>query len=64
MARRHTPDQVIAKVRQGQKMLNEGRPMIEVIKELQITEATWYRWLQQERVREERHADQKRSRTS
>lgn len=47
MARRHTPDQVIAKVRQGQKMLNEGRPMIEVIKELQITEATWYRWLQQ-----------------
>lgn len=47
MARRHTPDQVIAKVRQGQKMLNDGRPMIEVIKELQITEATWYRWLQQ-----------------
>ncbi len=46
MARRHTPDQVIAKVRQGQKMLNDGRPMIEVIKELQITEATWYRWLQ------------------
>ena len=27
-------------------MLNDGRPMIEVIKELQITEATWYRWLQ------------------
>ncbi|MGP5227057.1 IS3 family transposase [Arthrobacter rhombi] len=47
MARRHTPDQVIAKVRQGQKLLNDGRPMIEVIKELQITEATWYRWLQQ-----------------
>lgn len=47
MARRHAPDQVIAKVRQGQKMLNEGRPILEVIKELQITEATWYRWLQQ-----------------
>ena len=47
MARRHTPDQVIAKVRQGQKMLNDGKPMIEVIKELQVTEATWYRWLQQ-----------------
>ena len=47
MARRHTPDQVIAKVREGQKMLNDGRPMIEVIKELQVTEATWYRWLQQ-----------------
>ena len=47
MARRHTPDQVIAKVRQGQKMLNDGRPMIEVVKELQVTEATWYRWLNQ-----------------
>lgn len=47
MARRHTPDQVIAKVRQGQKMLNDGHPMIEIIKELQITEATWYRWLNQ-----------------
>jgi putative transposase len=47
MARRHTPEQVIAKVRQGQKMLNDGRPMVEVIKELQITEATWYRWLNQ-----------------
>jgi transposase len=38
------PEQVIAKVRQGQKMLNDGRPMVEVIKELQVTEATWYRW--------------------
>ncbi|MEN3343897.1 MAG: putative transposase [Arthrobacter sp.] len=45
MARRHTPEQVIAKVRQCQKMLNDGRPMVEVIKELQVTEATWYRWL-------------------
>ena len=47
MARRHTPDQVIAKVRQGQKMLNDGRTMIEVVKELQVTEATWYRWVNQ-----------------
>lgn len=35
MACRHTPEQVIAKVRRGQKMLNDGRPMVEV------TEATW-----------------------
>jgi putative transposase len=47
MARRRTPEQVIAKVRQGQKMLKDGRPMVEVIKELQVTEATWYRWLNQ-----------------
>lgn len=47
MARRFTPDQVIAEVRQGQKMLSDGRPMVEVIKELQVTEATWYRWVSQ-----------------
>lgn len=47
MARRHTPDQVIAKVRLGQKMLNQGASMIEVVKELQVTEATWYRWINQ-----------------
>ncbi|MGP9662867.1 IS3 family transposase, partial [Arthrobacter sp. AOP36-C1-22] len=47
MARRHTPDQVIAKVRQGQRMLNEYRPLIEFLKELEVTEATWYRWLNQ-----------------
>ena len=35
MARRHTPEQVIAEVRQGQKMLNNGHPMVEVIKEFQ-----------------------------
>jgi putative transposase len=28
-------------------MLNDGHPMIEVIKELQVTEATWYRWVNQ-----------------
>lgn len=37
------PRAVTAKVLQGQKMLNQGRPMVEVIKELQATEATWYR---------------------
>lgn len=47
MARRHTPEQVIAKVRLGQKMLNNGSTMIEVVKELEVTEATWYRWLNQ-----------------
>lgn len=47
MARRHTTEQVIANVRQGQKMLNDGRPMVEVIKKLQVTEATWYRRLNQ-----------------
>jgi putative transposase len=28
-------------------MLSDGHPMIEVVKELQVTEATWYRWVNQ-----------------
>ena len=28
-------------------MLNDGHPMVELIKDLQVTEATWYRWLNQ-----------------
>lgn len=47
MARKHAPEQVIAKFLLGQKMLNNGSAMIEVVKELQVTEATWYRWLNQ-----------------
>lgn len=31
MARRHTPEQVMAKVRRGQKMLNNGHLLIEVV---------------------------------
>lgn len=38
---RNTPRQVIGKVLPGQKMLNDGRLMVE------ITEATWYRPLNQ-----------------
>lgn len=38
MARGHTPGQIMARVRQSQKKLTNGR---------QLTEATWYRWLNQ-----------------
>jgi putative transposase len=47
LAGRHTPGQVIGKVWQGQKMLNDVRPTVEVVKLLQVTGATWYRWLNQ-----------------
>ena len=41
------PQPTLTRRGQGQKMLNDGRPMVEVIKELHVTEATWYRWLNQ-----------------
>ena len=45
--RQHTPDQVIRKLNEGQKLLAEGKPVDEVARHLEVTPATWYRWLNQ-----------------
>jgi putative transposase len=39
--RHHTPDQVVRKVQEGQKLLAEGKPVDEVAKYLEVTPATW-----------------------
>ena len=45
--RRHTPEQIIRKLREGEKLLGQGAELPEVLKHLEITEATWYRWRNQ-----------------
>ena len=45
--RRHTPEQIIRKLREGEKQLGQGVELPEVLKYLEITEATWYRWRSQ-----------------
>ena len=45
--RRHTPEQIIRKLREGEKQLGQGMGVPEVCKHLEITEATWYRWRNQ-----------------
>ena len=45
--RRHTPQQIIRKLREGEKQLGQGVELPEVLKYLEITEATWYRWRSQ-----------------
>ena len=45
--RRHTPEQIICKLREGEKLLGQGAQLPEVLKHLEITEATWYRWRNQ-----------------
>jgi transposase-like protein len=45
--RRHTPEQIIRKLREGDKQLGLGVELPEVLKHLEITEATWYRWRNQ-----------------
>lgn len=45
--RRHTPEQVIRKLREAERMLGEGRTIPEAAKELGISEQTYHRWRNQ-----------------
>jgi putative transposase len=45
--RRHTPDQIIRKLAEGNKMLGVGQELAEVCRHLEIVESTWHRWLAQ-----------------
>ena len=45
--RRHTPEQVIRKLAEGDKLLAEGKSLEEVARHLEITESTWHRWRNQ-----------------
>ena len=42
--RRHTPEQVIGKLREAEVELAKGRTVAEVCRKLAITEQTYYRW--------------------
>jgi putative transposase len=41
---RHTPEQIIRKLREAERMLGEGKTIPEAAKELQISEQTYHRW--------------------
>lgn len=42
--RHHTPEQVIRKLAEGDKLMNDGQDLAEVCRHLQIAESTWHRW--------------------
>ena len=44
---RHTPEQVVRKLREGERLLNEGKDLTEVVRHLEIAESTWNRWRNQ-----------------
>ena len=44
---RHTPEQIVRKLREGDRMLNEGKDITEVVRHLEIAESTWNRWRSQ-----------------
>ena len=45
--RRHTPEQIIRKLREAERLLGEGRTIPEAAKELGISENTYHRWRNQ-----------------
>jgi hypothetical protein len=45
--RRHTPEQVVRKLREADKLLNEGQDLAAVCRLLQVSEATYHRWRNQ-----------------
>jgi putative transposase len=45
--RRHTPEQVVRKLREADRLLGEGNELPEVIRQLEVSEQTYYRWRNQ-----------------
>jgi putative transposase len=45
--RKHTPDQVVRKLREADRLLAEGKEIVEVAKHLEISEQTYHRWRKQ-----------------
>ena len=42
--RRHTPEQIVWKLREADRLLGEGMELPEVTKQLEVSEATYHRW--------------------
>ena len=42
--RRHTPEQIVRKLREADRLLGEGMELPQVTKQLEVSEATYHRW--------------------
>src|SRR5690348_4032534 len=45
--RRHTPEQIIRKLREADRLLNEGADLAAVARHLEVSEKTYQRWRSQ-----------------
>lgn len=45
--RRHTPEQIVRKLREADRLLGEGQTIPEVAKALEVGEQTFHRWRNQ-----------------
>jgi putative transposase len=45
--RRHTPEQIVRKLREVERLLGEGQTIAEAAKQVEISEQTYHRWRNQ-----------------
>ena len=45
--KRHKPEEVVAKLRQVDVLLSQGKTVAEAIRSIGVTEVTYYRWRQE-----------------
>ncbi len=45
--RRHTPEQIVRKLREADRLLAEGASIADVARHLEVSEATFHRWRNQ-----------------
>jgi putative transposase len=44
MAKRHTAEEIVAKLRQVDVLVAQGRPVADAVRSIGVTEVTYYRW--------------------
>ena len=42
--KRHTPEQVLSKLREAEALFGDGKSIAEVAKQLEVSEQTYHRW--------------------
>ena len=42
--KKHTPEQIIAKLRQAEVAISTGSTVVEAVRQIEVTEQTFYRW--------------------
>jgi transposase-like protein len=45
--KRHTPEEIVTKLRQVEVLTAQGRPVAEAVRSVGVTEVTYYRWRQE-----------------
>jgi putative transposase len=45
--KRHKPEEIVAKLRQVDVLVSQGKPVAEAVRAIGVTEVTYYRWRQE-----------------